>query len=111
MTPEEFWDILHAMPEPQPLAWRLYYDFEGRPITYSMEALPGNYIDIDPQTYARGPLNVRVVNGELKYITQKTSEKLVPGDAGTQCHVRDISIIVKENGTHWSKQIYGTESN
>ena len=109
MTPEEFFNILKAMPEPQPVLYRLYYDSEGRPITYSMDALPGNYIDIDAETFARGPLNVRVIDNKLKYITQKTSEKLVPGDTGTLCHDNDVSIVVKDSGTHWSKQIYGFE--
>lgn len=109
MTPEEFYDILKAMPEPEPVFYRLYYDAEGRPITYSMDALPGNYIDIDAETFARGPLNVRVIDGKLKCITQKTSEKLVPSDTGTLCHDNDVSIVVKDHGTHWSKQIYGFE--
>lgn len=109
MTPEEFWDILHAMPEPQPVAYYLYYDDQGRPLTYSMEALPGNYIHIDAETFARGPLNARVIDGKLKYITPKTSEKLVPGETGTLCHFNDVSVVVKESGTPWSKQIYGTD--
>ena len=109
MTPNEFWDILHAMPEPEPVVYYLYYDSEGRPLTYSMTALPGNYIEIDAETFARGPLNVRVIDNKLKYITQKTSEKLVPGEIGTLCHENDVSIVVTDNGTNWSKQIYGTD--
>ena len=30
MTPEEFWSILHNMPEPLPVSYRLYYDEHGR---------------------------------------------------------------------------------
>ena len=111
MTPEEFWDILHAMPEPQPVFWRLYYNDAGQPVCYSMEDLPGNYIDIDAKTFALAPANVRVVDNKLKYITTRTSDKLVPGTAGTQCHSQNVAIVVEQHGTHWSKQTYGLESN
>ena len=99
--------MLRAMPEPLPVSWRLYYDDQGRPITYSMEALPGNYIEIDAATYQRGPLNVRVVNGELKYIQHTWSQKLVPGDQGTACHPQDVAIVVDQGpAQHWSRKLY-----
>ena len=109
MTPEEFWAILHAMPEPLPVFWRLYYNKSGQPVCYSMEDLPGNYISIDAETFALAPHNICVVNNEIKYITVRTAEKLVPGTAGTQCHSQNVAVIVNKNGTHWSKQTY--ESN
>ena len=111
MTPEEFWDILHAMPEPQPVFYRLYYNDAGEPVCYSMEHLPGTYIDIDAETFALAPANVRVVDNKLKYITTRTSDKLVPSNTGTQCHPQNVAVIVEQNGTPWSKQTYGLESN
>ena len=111
MTPEEFWDILHAMPEPQPVFYRLYYNDAGEPVCYSMEHLPGNYIDIDAETFGLAPDNVRVVDSKLKYITIRTSDKLVPGILGTQCHPQNVAVVVTQNGTPWSKQTYGLESN
>lgn len=111
MTPEEFWDILHAMPEPQPVFWRLYYNHAGEPVCYSMEDLPGNYIDIDAETFALAPHNVRVVDHKLKYITVRTSQKIVPGGAGTPCHPKNVAVIATQNATHWSKQIHGLEAN
>ena len=111
MTPEEFWDILHSMPEPQPVFWRLYYNNQGQPVCYSMEDLPGNYIDIDAETFGLAPVNVRVVDNKLKYITTRTSDKLVPGTSGTLCHPQSVAVIVEQNGTPWSKQTYGLESN
>ena len=110
MTPDEFWNILHAMPEPKPVFWRLYYNEQGHPVCYSMEDLPGNYIDIDAETFALAPVNVRVVNNQLKYITQRTSTKLMPGTAGAQCHTQNVAVIVTEHGTHWSKQTHGLEA-
>ena len=111
MTPEEFWDILHSMPEPLPVFWRLYYNNQGQPVCYSMEDLPGNYIDIDAETFGLAPHNVRVVDGKLKYITTRTSEKIVPSTAGTLCHPQSVAVVVTQHGTPWSKQTYGLESN
>ena len=111
MTSEEFWNILHAMPEPKPVFWRLYYNDAGEPVCYSMEDQPGNYIDIDAETFGLAPANVRVVNNKLKYITVRTSDKLVPSNTGTPCHPQNVAVIVEQNGTHWSKQTYGLESN
>lgn len=107
ITIEQAVDMLAGMPEPKAVSWRLYYDAEGRPITYSMEALPGNYIEVDAATYQRGPLNVRVIDGELKYIKQSWSQKLVPGDVGTACHPSDVAIVVdREPAQHWSRKLY-----
>ena len=111
MTPEDFWNTLHNMPEPQLVFWRLYYNDSGLPVCYSMEELPGNYIDIDAKTFALAPVNVRVVDRKLKYITTRTSDKLVPGTSGTLCHPQNVAVIVEQNGTPWSKQTYGLESN
>ena len=111
MTPEEFWDILHSTPEPLPVFWRLYYNDLGQPVCYSMEDLPGNYIDIDAETFALAHANVRVVDRMLKYITTRTSEKIVPGTTGTLCHPQSVAVVVTQNGTPWSKQTYGLESN
>ena len=104
---EEFWAILRAMPEPRPVFFRLYYDAEGRPITYSMEDLPGTYIEIDAETYARAPLNVRVRNAQLVEIKSIT-QKLVPADTGTPCHPDNVAIVVPESEPHqrWSMKTH-----
>jgi hypothetical protein len=111
MTPEEFWNPLHNMPEPRPVFYRLYYNDSGLPVCYSMEDLLGNYIDIDAETFGLAPVNVRVVDNKLKYITSRTSDKLVPGNTGTLCHPQSVAVIVTQHGTPWSKQTYGLESN
>ena len=107
VTLEQAIAMLRAMPEPLPVSWRLYYDAEGRPITYSMEALPGNYIEIDAETYSRAPVNVRVVDGKLRYIRHTWSQKLVPSESGTACHSCDVSIVVdQEPLQRWSRKLY-----
>ena len=104
MTPEEFWAILHAPVEVKPIFYRLYYNDDGIPICYSMEDLPGNYIEIDAETYHRTPANVRIVNSKLKEIKLTgLVKKLVPGDHGTACDPRDICVVTdSQPHTKWS---------
>jgi hypothetical protein len=106
MNPEEFWAILHAMPEPLPVSFRLYYNAEGEPITYSMEDLPGTYIEIDADTYARSPRNVRVRNKQLIEL-KSAVRRLAPGNTGTPCHPDNVAIVVPETKPHqrWSMKI------
>ena len=92
-------------PDPQPIFYRLYYNNNGTPICYSMEELPGNYIEIDLDTYRRSPGNVRVVNGKLKeFQLAGIVAKLKPNRIGTTCHPADISIVVSKDQPHikWS---------
>jgi hypothetical protein len=109
MNEQEFWKILHNVPEPEPVFWRLYYKDNGTPVCYSMEELPHNYIEIDAETYHRGPLNIRVIKGRIVYLDGNYREKLVLSDTGTMCHSADVSIVVNTAGQYWSKKIYITE--
>lgn len=105
MTPEEFWLILHSMPEPVPVFYRLYYNDDGTPICYTMEDLPGKYIDIDQPTYARSHPNVRVVDGKIiEIIPTVQIKKLKPSTSGTACDPRDICVVVSQSQPHinWS---------
>lgn len=106
MTEQEFWDILHNVPKPKPVFFRLYYDESGLPICYTMEDRPGNYIEVDADTYARSPFNVRVNNNKLIEIATSRSQKLVPGNTGTQCHRHDVAVVVTEHSTPWKKKVY-----
>ena len=87
MTPEEFWATLHAMPEPQPVFYRLYYNDDGTPICYTMEDLSGKYIEVDQETYALADYSVRVVDEKLiKIVPKRTVQKLSPNKIG-RAHV------------------------
>ena len=101
MNEEEFWSILQAMPEPKQVFYRLYYNDTGSPIIYSMENLPGNYIEVDQPTYVLASFNVRVVNGKLVYIKPVvTVKKLQPSIDGTACDPQDVCIVVNIDQPH-----------
>jgi hypothetical protein len=103
MTEQEFWAILLDVPEPRPIFYRAYYNSEGWVECYSMEDLPGKYIDIDQPTYVTAPY-ARVINGKLTVIKPtSTITKLVPNTAGTQCDTRDVCVVTKsDKNTKWS---------
>jgi hypothetical protein len=103
MTEQEFWDILLDVPPPVPVFYRAYYNSEGWVECYTMEDLPGNYIDIDQPTYVLAPY-ARVVDGQLKIVKSSGAvTKLVPGTVGTSCDPRDVCIVTtSEKNTKWS---------
>ena len=94
--------------EPKPVFYRLYYNEQGRPLFYSMEDLPGTYIEVDAETFARSNTNVRVRNGKIVEVTWQTTARLEPSNTGTPCHPQDVAIVVDINTPHqcWSKQTY-----
>jgi hypothetical protein len=102
ITPEEFWAILHSVPEPRPVFYRLYYSDNGAPIIYTMEDLPGNYIEVDQSTYVLTPFNVKVIDSKLVYIKPViTVKKLQPNESdGTACDPRDVCVVVGTDQAH-----------
>jgi hypothetical protein len=111
MTPDQLQQLLQAMPAPNPVFWRLYYSDDGKPIQYTMEDLPGTYIDVDPVTYSRGNMNIRVINEQIVEVFFRTTKKLVPGNSGSPCHPNNVAVIVAEDQPHtkWKQKTY--ESN
>jgi hypothetical protein len=101
MNEKEFWSILQSIPEPMPILYRLYYNDAGSPIIYSMEELPGNYIEVDQQTYVLAPFNVKVLDSKLVYIKPViTVKKLQPSIDGTACNPQDVCIVVNTDQPH-----------
>ena len=98
------WGVNQA--DPAPVFFRLYYNEQGLPLYYSMEDLPGNYVEIDQDFYSRSPTNVRVLDGKLHILIQKhITPKLVPNqDHGVACSPQDVCIIVADDQPHikWS---------
>ena len=107
MTEQEFWDILFDVPEPKPVFFRLYYDNKGVPLFYSMEDLPGTYIEIDADAYARSSMQVRVQDEKIVRISCRPAEKLIPGNNGVACHGQDVAVVTDtDKSTKWVKKIY-----
>jgi hypothetical protein len=105
MNEQEFWAILTAPPpEAPPIIYRLYYDDLGNPLFFSMADLPGNYIDIDHDTFQKSPPNIKVVDGKLIILETSVVNKLKPGDSGVCCDPRDVCVVVDESRPHikWS---------
>jgi hypothetical protein len=107
-TTENFWQVWNSFVWPDPVTptYRCYYLDTGDVDFYTMEDFPGNYIEIDQQTYVLAHKPARVVDGKLEIIKPKTIvQKLKPSiTQGTQCHHRDVSVVVNSNGTYWNYQ-------
>ena len=106
---DDFWAEVARLTQPQPevkIFYRLYHDDEGHPLFYSMEDLPGNYIEIDRETYSLSSSDVRVVDGKLRKLDKiRSVSKLRPNTDGTPCDPRDICIVVRVDQPHvsWKK--------
>jgi hypothetical protein len=82
---------------PPPVEFRLYYDENGKVITYTCEKLEGNYILIDAQTFAEARQDVSVIDGKVVRVSNNvTIPKLTIGSSGTNTLKEDISIVVDE---------------
>jgi hypothetical protein len=110
-------NLLEAMahfkwPEPQSVSHRLYYDDHGNPVIYSMEDLAGNYIEVDPQTYAIASFRVRVVDQTLIHVRPKIQvKKLRPNtETGTPCSRSDVCVVVAEQQPHTKWKITNNEA-
>lgn len=100
MTEEEFWAALAPLPDPPPATYRLYHDDTGLPLFYSMEPLPGKYIEVDAAVFSLAPNTVRVVDGTIVYPKKPTHLRLRPSSTGTPCHPKNVSIVVDEANPH-----------
>ena len=100
-TTDNFLRVMESFqwPEPLPVSYRLYYDQQGRPLIYTMEDLPGTYIQVDQATYIRASYHVRVIDEQLKILpTLSTVSKLKPDPVnGTACDPRDVCVMVPDH--------------
>ena len=102
----EFWNT-YTWPETKPVFFRLYHDDTGHALCYSMEDLPGKYIDITAEQYAESSGHVIVKNGKLIKQYQTRTSKLIPADTGTPCHPDDVTIVVDgESNQKWKLKNY-----
>jgi hypothetical protein len=92
----EFWKQYEWPPEPQ-YHFRLYHDQDGSALFYSHDDLPGSWITVTPEQFALGDLTVRVEQGRLCFPDPPRPPKLVPGEIGTACDPRDITVVIDQN--------------
>lgn len=93
---EIFLDFWHNYQWPQEpvLYFRLYHDEQGKPICYSRSEQPGSYVDITPEEFAVGRMDVKVRDGRLVYPQGPRVPFLRPGAQGTACHSQDVTVVV-----------------
>ena len=89
------------------LEFRLYYDDNGKVLFYTCDKPEGNYLVIDSKTYLSCRFDIKIVDGKIHSIYDKSIiTKLVPDTEGTSCHPNDISIIYEgSNSKKWRLNI------
>lgn len=96
-TTENFWEAWNNFewPNPAPVFYRAYSRDDGT-VFFSMENLPGHYIEIDLETYRNGDINTKIVDGKIvKVIPAAQTSRLKPNAKdGFPCHPSNVSIIV-----------------
>lgn len=101
-------DVIRTLPETKPLIleYRVYYDDNGKIITYTTDKLEGKYIVIDRQTYALADHTMIVVNNKLISTKKnKMSTKFKKSDKGIKCSKYDINIIVDNDDEYNSWEL------
>ena len=96
-TTDNFWKVFNGFhwPEARPVFYRCYYHDDGTPDFYTMEDLPGQWIEVTKEIYLMSPHHARVIDGKLKiFEPKKFISKLKPNQLhGTRCDPRDICVI------------------
>jgi hypothetical protein len=112
MTEQEILEILQSMtvPLPTPLVYKLYYDADGRVVTYSTEDLSGQYIEITREQYAEARSDVVIKDGKIIQTHIRNHVfKLEKSEQGIRCSKYDISIIAdsgSQDGQYWKQAAY-----
>lgn len=92
----DFWRQVEPLLDPVDPArifYRVYYDDNGQVLFYSMQDLPGNYLDIDIEDYRLANGNAVVRNGQLVHPRHVRGCKLAPSLEGTPCHPNSVMIV------------------
>lgn len=94
---DELENISFEYTPPPPVEFRLYYDENGKVLFYTCDKPEGNFILVDAMTFAEARQDVRVVDGEVKRVSNNiTIPKLKIGLTGTRTLKEDISIVSEE---------------
>lgn len=105
---QQMWSQVEIQPQPVPV-YRLYHDDQGNPLFYSMDPLPGKYIEITREEFVKSSGHVKVVDNKLVDLSKYDIKKLAPHqNVGTVCCLESVAIVVDqdENGTRWGLKVY-----
>jgi hypothetical protein len=94
-----------------PVTYRLYYDDAGNPVCYSMEQLPGQFVEITAAQFARSDAHVQVRDGVICSVPKPVPAHLVPAAQGTACADGDVSIVVDDQQPHLKWKLSGQHDN
>lgn len=88
--------------------FKLYYDADGKVITYTSENLPGTFIVITTEQFAEARADVLVRDGQIVYTHKQTHVfKLKKSATGRACSKYDVSIIDDStDAIYWSQGAY-----
>jgi len=92
---EDFWKNFQ-WPEPAEITYRLYYNDDGKPLFYSMEDMPGKYIEITAEQYQKSNSHVVVRNNRLIELSFSVTQKLAPADTGVPCSPNNVAVVVDQ---------------
>ena len=109
----DFWQQVEPLLNPvQPakILYRVYYDDNGQVLFYSMQDLPGNYLDIDIEDYRLADGNAVVQHGKLIYPRRIIGHKLVPNSEGTPCHRDSVMVVTNASQNQkWKLKYYESD--
>jgi len=89
----EFWKN-HQWPEPTTLYFRLYHDKDGNPLRYSRHHEPGEFIDVTPEEFAIGRMDIKVKDGKIIYPPPPRPMCLKVSASGAACDPYDVTVLV-----------------
>lgn len=107
---EQFWQD-YKWPDPAPIFYRVYYGESGEPLVYSMEELPGKYIEITAEQFAASDPHAQVQDGKLIHPQVARVSKLAPADTGTPCDPANIAIVVVKSQLNQKWKLRHYENN
>lgn len=110
---DSFSELIKALenfspPVASAIEYRVYYDPEsGDVLNYTNDDLPGTYIIVDRETFARHRFDCKIKNGKIVPYRLPIG-KLVPSTTGTPCMINDVCLIVQSETTaqHWKLRTY-----
>jgi hypothetical protein len=111
---KELIELLNSLSEQksESLEYRLYFDEDGKVITYTCDKLPGNnFIVVSKEQFAEARSDILVKNGKVVYThkVHNTYKFELNSEEGIRCSKYDVSILVDETESefnYWKMTVY-----